>query len=211
MSWALRRLLRGNPSGRSGGRGCGHNKQASTPFNIYLLHCIVTSEMIQRGRGALDFGQGHIHPSRADRPHHLRLATSVAMKLVTDGYIYEQKGSSYDSPMLIMTYGAILSLAILRDPFTQLDRTELLRFLQTCQKDDGGSVLRLPTPIDSRLTPPQICPVPRERRKGPTHDLLCVFNLRDAWRLECGQCRTCYRIYSTMSSKFTDFYQHDCE
>ena len=64
------------------------------------------------------------------------------MELVTGGFIYEQKGSSYDSPMLIMTYGAILSLAILRDPFTQLDREELLRFLKTCQQDDGGSVLR---------------------------------------------------------------------
>ena len=149
MSWALRKPLRGRTSGRSGGRGCGHNKQASTPLNIYLLHRIVTSEMIQRGRGALDFGQGHVHPPRPDRPHHLRLATSFVIQLVTDGYIYDQKGSSYDSPMLIMTYGAILSLAILRDPFTQLDRTELLRFLRTCQQDDGGSVLRLPTPTDS--------------------------------------------------------------
>ena len=105
--------------------------------------------MVQRGRGALDFVQGHIHPPRADRPHHLRSATSLVIELVTDGYIYDQTGSSYDSPMLIMTYGAILSLAILRDPFTQLDRTQLLKFLQTCQKDDGGSVLRLPTPTDS--------------------------------------------------------------
>lgn len=42
--------------------------------------------------------------------------------------------------MLVMTYGAILSLAILRDPFTQLDRTGLLEFLRMCQQDDGGSV-----------------------------------------------------------------------
>jgi len=72
------------------------------------------------------------------------------MEVVTDGSVYEQKESSYDPPMLIMTYGAILSLAILRDPFTELDRTELLSFLKTCQKDDGGSVLRLST--DFRLT-----------------------------------------------------------
>lgn len=106
------------------------------------MHRIMTNEMIQRGRGALDFGQGHIHPPRADRPHHLRLETSFVIELVTSGFTYEKKGSGYDSPMLIMTYGAILSLAILRDPFTQLDRKELLRFLQTCQKEDGGSVLR---------------------------------------------------------------------
>ena len=149
MSWALRRPLRKRLSGTSGGLGCGHNKQASTPLNIYVVHSEMTSEMIQRGRGALDFGQGHIHPPRADRPHHLRLATSFVIEVVIDGSVYEQKEPNYDSPMLIMTYGAILSLAILRDPFTQLNRTELLRFLQTCQKDDGGFVLRLST--DSRL------------------------------------------------------------
>jgi len=39
--------------------------------------------------------------------------------------------------MLIMTYGALLSLAILRDPFTNLDRPGLVKFLRTCQQDDG--------------------------------------------------------------------------
>ena len=208
MSWAPRKPLRRRPSGRSGGRGCGHSKQASTPLNIYHIYRIITIKMIQRGRGALDFGQGHIHPPRADRPHHLRLATSFVIELVVGRFIYEQKGSSYDSPMLIMTYGAILSLAILRDPFIQLDRKELLRFLQTCQKDDGGSVLRIPTDsrLDKLLSSPQVCPVPWERRKGPTHDLLCVFNLCDARRVECDQYRTCYRIYPAMSSKSTEIY-----
>jgi prenyltransferase beta subunit len=101
------------------------------------------------GRGVLDFEQDRVHPPTADRPHPLRLATSLVIKVVTDGSLYEQKESSHDPPMLIMTYGAILSLAILRDPFTQLDRAGLLRFLRTCQQDDGGSVpsftYRMPT------------------------------------------------------------------
>ncbi len=41
-----------------------------------------------------------------------------------------------------MTYTAILSLAILRDDFSQLDRPGILRFLKSCQRDDGRSVDR---------------------------------------------------------------------
>ena len=98
----------------------------------------------------LDFGQDRIHPPR---PHPPRSATSLMTEVITDRSVYEQKEPSYDSPMLIMTYGAILSLAILRDPFTQLDREGILRFLRTCQKDDGGSV-----PLfTSRLSTNNLC------------------------------------------------------
>ena len=72
-----------------------------------------------------------------------------------------------------------------------------------------GPSFVLPTDfrLDELLSSPQVCPVPWERRKGPTHDLLCVFNLCDAWGLECDQYRTCDRIYPAMSSKFNrDFY-----
>ncbi|CAL1713643.1 unnamed protein product [Somion occarium] len=46
--------------------------------------------------------------------------------------------SEYDTPHLIMTYTAILSLAILRDDFEQLDRNGIVRFLQACQREDGS-------------------------------------------------------------------------
>ena len=36
-----------------------------------------------------------------------------------------------------MTYAALLSLAILRDPFTELDRQGLLQYLQISQRPDG--------------------------------------------------------------------------
>jgi len=37
-----------------------------------------------------------------------------------------------------MTYTALLSLSILRDNFSRLDRPGLLKFLQACQKEDGS-------------------------------------------------------------------------
>lgn len=36
-----------------------------------------------------------------------------------------------------MTYTALLSLAILRDDFTRLDRPGLLKYLKACQRADG--------------------------------------------------------------------------
>lgn len=45
--------------------------------------------------------------------------------------------SSQDPPHVILTYTALLSLAILRDDFTQLDRLGIVRFLQACQREDG--------------------------------------------------------------------------
>ncbi|EJC98499.1 terpenoid cyclases/Protein prenyltransferase [Fomitiporia mediterranea MF3/22] len=43
-----------------------------------------------------------------------------------------------DLPHLIMTYTALLSLAILRDDFSQLDRQGLIGLLRATQKDDGS-------------------------------------------------------------------------
>ena len=36
-----------------------------------------------------------------------------------------------------MTYTALLSLAILRDDFSRLDRAGLVNFIRNCQRDDG--------------------------------------------------------------------------
>ncbi|PFH54021.1 hypothetical protein AMATHDRAFT_53784 [Amanita thiersii Skay4041] len=44
----------------------------------------------------------------------------------------------YDTPHLIMTYTALLSLAVLRDDFSKLDRKGLINFLRSCQKEDGS-------------------------------------------------------------------------
>ncbi|KAF8600240.1 terpenoid cyclases/Protein prenyltransferase [Ceratobasidium sp. AG-I] len=43
-----------------------------------------------------------------------------------------------DPANLIMTYAAILSLAILRDDFSQLDRAGLRKFVGSCQNPDGS-------------------------------------------------------------------------
>ncbi|KAF8558261.1 terpenoid cyclases/Protein prenyltransferase [Imleria badia] len=46
--------------------------------------------------------------------------------------------SSENSPHVILTYTALLSLAILRDDFSQLDRPEIIKFLRACQNEDGS-------------------------------------------------------------------------
>ncbi|KAF5360902.1 hypothetical protein D9756_004953 [Leucocoprinus leucothites] len=46
--------------------------------------------------------------------------------------------SDYDAPHLIMTYTALLALAILRDDFSKLDRSGLITFLRACQREDGS-------------------------------------------------------------------------
>ncbi|KAL5519823.1 hypothetical protein ACEPAG_1483 [Sanghuangporus baumii] len=47
-------------------------------------------------------------------------------------------GEEADPPHLIMTYTALLALAILRDDFTQLDREGLVNLLRATQKSDGS-------------------------------------------------------------------------
>ncbi|TFK93292.1 terpenoid cyclases/Protein prenyltransferase [Polyporus arcularius HHB13444] len=51
---------------------------------------------------------------------------------------YKGEPSEYDLPHLVMTYTALLCLAILRDDFSQLDRPGILRFLGACQREDGS-------------------------------------------------------------------------
>ncbi|KAI0049451.1 terpenoid cyclases/Protein prenyltransferase [Auriscalpium vulgare] len=46
--------------------------------------------------------------------------------------------TDYSTPHLIMTYCALLSLAILRDDFARLDRPGLLKFIRSCQDIDGS-------------------------------------------------------------------------
>ena len=42
-----------------------------------------------------------------------------------------------------MTYTAFLALAILRDDFSKLDRSGIIRFLRSCQREDGRWFLSL--------------------------------------------------------------------
>ncbi|TFK40478.1 terpenoid cyclases/protein prenyltransferase alpha-alpha toroid [Crucibulum laeve] len=46
--------------------------------------------------------------------------------------------TDYDSPHIIMTYTAFLSLSILRDDFSRLDRSGIITFLRACQREDGS-------------------------------------------------------------------------
>lgn len=49
-----------------------------------------------------------------------------------------EENSDHDNPQIIMTYTALLSLSILRDNFSRLDRKGLLKFLRSCQNTDGS-------------------------------------------------------------------------
>jgi prenyltransferase beta subunit len=44
------------------------------------------------------------------------------------------------APHLIMTYCALLALAVLRDDYALLDRAALKRMVSACQDADGGCV-----------------------------------------------------------------------
>ncbi len=56
---------------------------------------------------------------------------------------------------LIMTYCALLALAVLRDDYAQLDRDALKRMVGSCQDTDGGYVVR----IHQYLSSPRTCEV----------------------------------------------------
>ena len=53
------------------------------------------------------------------------------------------KQRSIDGPHLIITYCALLALAVLRDDYTSLDRPALARMVGACQVSSGGSVHRI--------------------------------------------------------------------
>ncbi|KAM6494271.1 Terpenoid cyclases/protein prenyltransferase alpha-alpha toroid [Amanita muscaria] len=44
----------------------------------------------------------------------------------------------YDASHMIMTYAAIITLAVLRDDFERLDRPSLIQSLRSCQREDGS-------------------------------------------------------------------------
>jgi hypothetical protein len=52
----------------------------------------------------------------------------------------QDEDAEFDMPHLIMTYTALLSLSILRDDFSRLDRPGILKFLRACQRADGRLV-----------------------------------------------------------------------
>jgi geranylgeranyl transferase type-1 subunit beta len=74
--------------------------------------------------------------------------------------------SDYDQPNLIMTYTALLSLAILRDDFSKLNRSGILQLLRSTQKDDGSFV---PTSLSA------------ERDLRPVYCAFAISTLLDDW------------------------------
>ena len=48
--------------------------------------------------------------------------------------------SEFDTPYMIVTYMPLITLTILQDSFTRLDRRDLVMFLKSNQKEDGRFV-----------------------------------------------------------------------
>ncbi|KAJ7623256.1 terpenoid cyclases/protein prenyltransferase alpha-alpha toroid [Roridomyces roridus] len=46
--------------------------------------------------------------------------------------------TNYNGPHLVMTYTALLTLAILQDDFSQLNRAGLVKFIRACQRENGS-------------------------------------------------------------------------
>ena len=64
-------------------------------------------------------------------------AVAIGTELIRrhQGNVYSE--TSEGAPQLIMTYTALLFLAILRDDFFRLDRPGLISFLKACQNENG--------------------------------------------------------------------------
>ena len=57
---------------------------------------------------------------------------------ITQGLVFlQEEPLEYELPHLVMTYTALLCLAMLRDDFSKLDRPGILKFLGACQQEDG--------------------------------------------------------------------------
>jgi hypothetical protein len=62
----------------------------------------------------------------------------------------DRSSNDYDLPHIIMTYTALISLSIIKDDFSRLDKLGLVKFLQSCQREDG-SFSTVPQSTDSDL------------------------------------------------------------
>ncbi|KAH9932713.1 terpenoid cyclases/Protein prenyltransferase [Epithele typhae] len=63
---------------------------------------------------------------------------------------YAGEPLEYETPHLVMTYTALLCLTMLRDDFTALNRSGIIRCIRACQQEDG-SFSALPTGGESDL------------------------------------------------------------
>jgi geranylgeranyl transferase type-1 subunit beta len=67
-----------------------------------------------------------------------RVCTTIScLPAILTRYIKPAEYGEYDKPHIIMTYTAFLSLALLRDDFSRLDRAGIVTFLHSCQRQDG--------------------------------------------------------------------------
>ncbi|CAE6445152.1 unnamed protein product [Rhizoctonia solani] len=82
--------------------------------------------------GAVDLGP--VYPNTQRCRFSRRRLTGASRKQS----FLKKEASIQASPNLIMTYAAILTLAILRDDFSKLDKTALLQFVASRQNADGG-------------------------------------------------------------------------
>jgi hypothetical protein len=120
------------------------------------------------------------------------------------------------APHLIMTYCALLALAVLRDDYALLDRAALKRMVGSCQDADGGCVLLTlslsfygnEALIDDDVfgrAGAQIRDDARSRRRRFAHDLLRFCRMRVARRLVLHRPPPRTILYPTLSCAYSPF------
>lgn len=83
-----------------------------------------------------------------------------------DGEDKSRSTNAHDTPHIIMTYTAVISLSILQDDLKRLDKKQLLSFLRSCQREDG-SFSTIPGSTDSDLR--------------TTYCAFAIFKMLDDW------------------------------
>lgn len=100
-----------------------------------------------------------------------------------------------------MTYTAILSLAILRDGFSRLDRDGLIQFVKACQCDDGRCVVPFCCRDANEPTRSKLLASAKWWRSGPPLGVLCFRDQQHAERLVGRRPPSVNQIYSAVCRK----------
>jgi prenyltransferase beta subunit len=108
---------------------------------------------MQSGAMELDLNLGHLCPGRRCVPPYLSDTAALIYR--------PQTNSGHDSPHIIMTYTALLTLSMLRDDFARLNRPGLLQFVGSCQNRDGRfGLLHTSLLVSSLMDAASVFPVP---------------------------------------------------
>ncbi|THV03630.1 terpenoid cyclases/Protein prenyltransferase [Dendrothele bispora CBS 962.96] len=117
-----------------------------------VFYCIGSLDLLglipdKIAQGDLDMWREWIWGQYVSGPYGSGFRPSPFMAFSTGGPSTSDPNST-DAPHIIMTYTALIALAILRDDFSRLDRRGLVNLLRSCQRPDG-SFKTVPGDVDT--------------------------------------------------------------